>query len=1407
MTITDLEPTSAQAPAATQVAAPCPDPWPRWFLAPVAAVCMLAAFVQSPGLIVDDSKLPVIMSPLAWMRGALHLWAPSTASGAVTPQAFGYLFPMGPFFALTHALGIPVWCAERMWFGLLLTVGAWGVIRLAEAMGIGHRGARVLAAVAYCTAPIVVDWTALSIYLLAVVFLPWVLRPLVVGAREGSPRRAAMRSGVAIVFMGGVNATVILAALPLPALWLLTRERGPRRRALMGWWVVAVFLACFWWIGCTLLQGKYGYNYLPFTETATITTSTSSLFESLRGTTNWQNYYDIGGPLVPGGWTLVTSGLVIGATAVSTALGLVGLIRRIPERLFLVTGLTLGVVVMAIGYQGSLGGPFAARAVSLLSGGLGPFRNVSKFSPLVTLPLALGLAWVVSTFSLGRLRTKWLPSVSERALRVAVAIVAVVVVVVGAAPFWQRDLYPPGGFSAIPAYWHRTADWLTAHQDHQTTLVVPGAAFADYTWGEPQDEPLSLYTSTSVNERNIVPIGSNGNTEMLSAVQNALDTGTPQPGLAAFLARSGINYLVERNDLNLRATGAHAPAEVHQVLHETPGLVEVASFGPVLPAHQVTQGPLPMYDSSSSTRLRAVEIYRVEPATSEVQTYAAADPLVVSGDVGSVLPVVGSGVANGRAVVLSKDPDRGPAATAHDATWVMTDGNQRKVTAFGHIDNNQTYLLSLGQPTQVVPGTLLTYVPLGSSASQTVAAPIGAVSVNASSYGSNPLVNAPTEGPMAAFDGNPGTAWVTDSAANSLHQWLSITLPRPVDLRSIHITPLAGSNRPELETLAIMTDRGTVHRHLPATGSAVSLTVAPGPTRNLKITIAAVYPPAHKAATPIGAGIVDVSIPGLTIHPAMQLPTDELSTFAADGRPDPVVVLEDAVSNPSFDFAQPLASPPLYDRRFTLPHAESAEVTGTATPVPSSALTAAAAQLRGATAPVRATASSTLRSLPRFSAQNLVDGSSVPWIAAATDRHPVVTLGWPGTRSVGSLTIGQSSVTSTPTRLALTAAGGTRTVAVPATGGTVTFEPLETDSLSIRVVASGARFGSVPSGQQVVGLPPPSPVRLPVGLASIAVPALATAPEPAAAPSTAVTLACGSGPALTVDGTTVPTSLTGTVGDLAALRPLALRSCASTALRLAAGPHVVSFPAAAAFRVTSAEIRSPSARVTPAGAARAARIVSWSTAHRRVALSAGPATYLQVAQTFNRGWHATLGGRTLAAVSLDGWEQGWIVPAGASGTVTMTFVPDHTFQLALTFGALLLLVLLVLALVRGRSDVAPVGPLRRVHWVVLATVAAVAVVCVGGLAAVLLVPLVWAARRWGAGLLAAVSGLSYLLAGLVVANHPNKFPFARSLHTGAFGPPAQGLALLALCALLSAVVVEDGRWPLASRRRTASERA
>ena len=558
MTTTAVREVSSPEESVVVPGDPCTDPLSRWWLAGAGMVCLILSFAQSWGLIEDDTHLPLIMAPLKFIAWSLHISNQQLFGGSVYQT--GLMFPMGVFFAITNLLHVPTWCAERIWLAALLTIGFWGLVRVAEALGIGTRSARILGGVAYCVAPIVVTWAQTSADLLAVVFLPWMLLPLIAGSRQGSPRRAAARSGVAVALMGGTNAAVIFTTFPIALIWLGTRTRGPRRRQLCLWWFVAVGLAAFWWLVSAALVGKYGFNYLPFTETSTVTTQTASGFEALRGASYWLDYFSLGGPLLQGTWTLVSVPIVIISTATVTALGLAGLCRRIPERLFLISCLALGVAVICVGYSGALAGPFSHTVQHLLQTGLAPFRNISKFSPDVSLPLALGLAWCVSV-PFWRSDRKGVRNAEDSTSSIAtprapvslmlLRVVAVMAVVIAAAPFWQQNLYRSGGFTAIPRYWTQVGNWLDSHQGHENAMLVPGSMVGTYTWGNSGNEPLQFLTDTSVEFRNIIPLSSQGYIQMVDAVETVLDNGTSAPGLAEYLSRGGVKYVIERNDLNL----------------------------------------------------------------------------------------------------------------------------------------------------------------------------------------------------------------------------------------------------------------------------------------------------------------------------------------------------------------------------------------------------------------------------------------------------------------------------------------------------------------------------------------------------------------------------------------------------------------------------------------------------------------------------------------------------------------------------------------------------------------------------------------------------------------------------------------------------------------------------------------
>ena len=168
---------------------------------------------------------------------------------------------------------------------------------------------------------------------------------------------------------------------------------------------------------------------------------------------------------------------------------------------------------------------------------------------------------------------------------------------------------------------------------------------------------------------------------------------------------------------------------------------------------------------------------------------------------------------------------------------------------------------------------------------------------------------------------------------------------------------------------------------------------------------------------------------------------------------------------------------------------------------------------------------------------------------------------------------------------------------------------------------------------------------------------------------------------------------------------------------------------------------------------------------------------LVVAENVNPGWRARLDGQELRAVTVDGWQQAWLVPAGADTVVELDMAPAPLYRGALGAGALGGLVALLIALRRGQPRPGPLpaarpgrvlGALGGLLGLVLlaGTAGAVAwVVAVAGVAVV---------RRRGRvfdGTAGAV--LPAALAGVVVALRP----WASDGYAGAATPVTAALLL------------------------------
>lgn len=1242
------------------------------------AVCLALsalAFVQDPGFRAADTKLDLLTDPSGFLQRALHLWEPLGFFGQLQNQAYGYLFPMGPFFVLGDLSGLPMWVVQRLWWSLLLCAAFLGMVRLTRLLGVRWPAAAMVAGLAYALAPrMVTELGVLSVEVLPYAMAPWVLVPLVSAARSTmlSPRRAAMLSGIAIACTGGVNAVASAAVWPLAAWWILTSFRGRVRVIMLGWWLLAVALATAWWILPLALLGRYSPPFLDWIESSSVTTLVTSPDTVLRGTSQWVAYVaDGGGPVWPSGWQLVTSPVLILATAGVAALGLAGLsLRSTPWRLFLLGGVLLGWVLVSWGHVGEVSGPGADELRALLDAGLAPLRNTHKFDVLLRLPLAvgIGLALQAAAARIGRGRRAG----RDVILRRTGVGMATALVLLSAWPAVTGSLTRGRSYADVPGYWSQVADWLAQAKPAGTALLVPGASFGVYSWGRSQDEPLQPLATTPWAVRDAVPLSSAGNIRWLDAIQERLDSGRGSPGLADALARAGVRYVVVRNDIDRRRSDTPRSILVRQALVRSGGFTPVAGFGPVLPPYR---SETMVVDDGLQDASVAVEIWRVDSPyaapDARVTLRDAADVLVTSGSAEALLDLADAEVLQGRAVVTAGDDTSALVAAGAAMADGVTDTFLRTELNVGRSRANRSQALSADDG-WLIERRVHDYLAIDPAGRQTLATFSGGRAL-ASSSGSDAAAlrgRDPAAQPWAAIDGDPSTAWVSGDLAPGVGQWWEFLSDDTLVADTLTVRLLVGDIAGIApSTITVTTDAGQIDVAVAATDQPQRIPLPAGPTHRLRLTLASVV----DGSPGEGFGLSEVDIPTQAdrrlIAPGLAAGGPIVLTARRGEQAGCVTVSGQLACSSS------LAK--VGEERAGLHRRVAVETTGDYR-VRMRVRPRTGARLDNLLAPLapeapQATASSQLSRDPAVRPQAAVDGSlETAWVASPLDTRPTLTIEWSQPRTIRGvrLLVRPELAASRPLTVTVDA-GGPQTRGVVSTSGLLRIPPRQTRSLSIT-------FDNV-SGVRSLDPLTGSYTQLPVGVNEVRLLGAEDLPR-GPRPTDTANVPCGFGPSIVVsDGRTVRTSVEGTVGSMLTDQPLVARPCDGQVIRLSTGAHDVDVASTAEF-VPESVVFEPVVDVGVRPLPQSPEIVEWKATDRVVDVpGSDEVRLLELAENANPGWVATLDGTPLPPVRVDGWRQAWVVPEGAAGRVTMAFAPDAAYRAALAGGLAALVGLLALA--------------------------------------------------------------------------------------------------------------------------------
>ncbi len=1224
---------------------------PLW-LAIYGLLLALMTFIQAPNRIVADTKLDLVVDPGGFLAKSLQMWDGSAAFGQIQNQAYGYLFPMGPFFLLGDLAHLDAWVIQRLWWTLLLCVAFYGVLRVARTLDLGNPLTQVFAAFAYTLsvhATTIIG--ASSVELWPSALAPWLLWCVVRGTTGGSERRWAAAAGLVVAAAGGVNAAAVLAILPLSLCWLVTR-RGGRVAVFFGWWTLSTVLATLWWLVPLVLLGAYSFPFLDYIESASATTLPTSLVDVLGGTSNWVTLVDPA--TYAAGHDLATSPVLFFDALVLVGLGLAGLARPDnPHRRFLFLGLLLGVLAVSFGYTGTGAGWFHDTRQAWLDGALAPLRNLHKFDNLVRLPLALGMAHALA--ALAPSRVAWRTQVA-RAMPIAVAVLALLATVT---PWSHDEVAPAGAMAGIPDYWRQAAAYLDRTDRQSTTLVVPASAFGQYLWGSPRDDVLQPLLDTPWAARNSIPLAQPGSVVLLDRVTELLESSMPGPQLAHLLAANGIGRLVVRNDLNPTLTGAPDPATLHYVLNHSPGLTPAAGFGPLIgspPTLTLPTGERVAVAGGVSGAYPAVQVYDVTDPTSRAFTVPRADVAMTTGAPGSVQ-------ATGQVLptVLGDD-----TADASDLGVALSDGLRRREEDFAAVRGmssatmtaHQEYLLKRPVHERVM-------VPDQGRWESTVEW-TGIRDVTASSsrawVDSLPPLDRGSA-PGAALDGSLDTAWRSAVGPPAEGQWWQVDLLPGTVVDQVALRLPAGSGVTRLE-LSDGSRRTSVAA--PEGGGWVRVDTGWGPVDSLRVTATAQDP-----SSPAGFGLAEVRIPGVRAHRSLRLPDPPpghaVTTISLTRDPGvgPCVRVRGSVV--CRDDQARLGDDGLsLERVFRLPVAGDFGVSLSGSWRSSRAVNRALLpQL-----PFALRASPPTTRDPRGGPLALVDGdAATTWATNATT--PRISVRWhrPHQLSLVSLALSPAAPAVPARRVVIRGGGEVRRVALDVNGLGV-FPTLRTRSVVISVVAHDAGFTDVGGVRTALPVGVGSfDLRGPRGQSWVDLVGHQLASE------------CGEGPTLRVASDLVQTRYLTHLGPRHGLGHVRLLPCTAT-VQLPSGLISVSAPPNDIIAVDHVGLTAqqstpppPTQLATP----------TWGDRHRSIVVPAAAAPrLLVVSQNANDGWRATLAGHTLTPQVVDGWRQGWWLPAGAHGVVHLTFVPQPWYVAGLALGTIGVLLVVASALLRRR---------------------------------------------------------------------------------------------------------------------------
>ena len=1299
-----------------------------------AALAYLPVVFSSPGVVGADTKTYLYLDPGRVLRSATSLWDSDVALGTVTHQNIGYLWPMAPFYWVFETLGSPDWFAQRIWLGTLLFAAGAGVRYLLRTLDWTGPG-MLVAVLAYELSPYLLDYSArISAVLLPWAGLPWMIALTIRAARSQTWRYPALFALV-VVTVGSVNATSLLLVGLAPVAWLfharfaersITTRQGVATALRIGVLSLAVSV---WWIAGLVLQGGYSLPVTRYTETYQTIAGASTAPEVFRGLGYWFFY----GNDKFGQWIEPSVDYTQGLWLLFLSFGLVVLslfgaaLVRWRHRSFFVLLIVLAGFIAIGGHPFDAPSPLGSLFKDFTSTDAGlALRSTPRALPMLVLATSVLLGTVING-----LDGHW-PTFTR-----FFSVVVLAAVVLNNPAMWQVRMIEEHlqRDEELPEYWIDAIDALDESGRNGRVMELPGSDFASYRWGNTVDPITPGLLDRGFVARELVPFGSPESADLLTAFDRRFQEDSVDVDAIAPIAQlMSVDDVVHRADLTFERFRTPRPQPTAELLDRSPGLEVGEAFGPVganvAGPEQTLLDEVHLAIDSGLRDPAAVETYRVPEALDIVRTKSLDGALVVVGDGTGLVDTAGAGLLDPRRPIwfgadLAADDELRTTVLAEPATIVITDTNKRRARRWGTLRENLGYTERAGEdplvedPTdsrlEIFPG--LAGAGVDPDDAMTVSRQDAPFVMRASDYG-NPVTYTNDDRPAHAIDGDPTTAWVVAAFDEARGEWLEFAYEQPTSLATItllqaeadanrHITEVTIRGDGRVLAVASLGPESRI-----GTGQVLQLP-AHDSVRVYEIELTDLSlgrQPSYAGVSAVGFAEVQMGDAG-SVEEFLRLPVAVTDRIEGDlARHDVAVLMTRERSNPQ----EPVRSDPEAEirrvvelpspRRFDLEG--SARVSAAVDEHLVDALLGRDRTVAGVA--VVAESSGALQGDVGSIASFASDGDSATAWTGVFGPQPGQWLRFdldePLTFDSIDLEIVVDELHSVPTELTVELDGAM--AGTYPTGLAATDAPRGTTQVVALPVSGSAsniavRIGAVDE-RPTLNWYANNYVAMPVSVAEMRVGA-----TPLFGPPSPVDTGCVE--LVLVNGTPVTARVTGSAADAIERRELDLRGCEG-AVETTAAFSVETLGRGAGLDIDQLKMFSEGDGVVADVEVGPVDVLDQDDTHYSVAVPASASSrWLVLGQSHNLGWEATVDGVSLGEpLVIDGFANGWLLPAGPELRVELEWTPQRLVRWSLWVSALAVVIVVGLALrarpreerlVPTRADGPERPTLRSLPWV------------------------------------------------------------------------------------------------------------